>query len=296
MPLRLQVLWTLLLVTACGGTTPPAAEPIPIPAPEPAVVIPPAAAASTFAFVYRPGVFAVHAVSEAVSTVSLPGGAISDSLAMRSEARATLAATSESGALRIAGTLDSLVVTPARIAAAGSGYVRLLLPLPFSATMPVSGRGVLRVGSDSTGGCWSEARAVLDPLQGLFPAVPSLLREGMRWRDSVEVHTCRLGVPVLAREVRELVLQRIAGEAGTLVGYVAYTSTTSAAGMRTDRGARVVYAGRGEARGTLELDAILGVVRKDEREDRYRLSLSVDGAERVLTQRGRRALSLLPRN
>ena len=219
-----------------------------------------------------------------------------DSQTVRSEAFLQLEAIASGSALHLAGQVDSLVVTPSRLSQAGSGYVRLLFPLRFTALLLPNGHATIRAGADSSGGCWSEARTVLDPLHAVFPAVPSPLREGTRWRDSVEITTCRLGIAVRVREVRDLVLERIVSEGGLRLGTVSYTAVAEASGARTERGGSVTYQGTGESRGTLILDAITGIVRRDESAGTYRLVVRVDGGERVLVQRGRRVIDVAPRN
>lgn len=283
-----------LVSAACGGASVPAPVPAPTPAPRPEVAAPASATPSTLAFAYQPGRYAARLVAEATSTVS--GSATPDSQRVRSEALIVLDARAADGGLQIGGTLDSLMVSPTRIPEAGTGYTRLPLPLAFTASLGPAGHALLRVGRDSAGGCWSEARAVLDPLHSLFPWIPSPLREGARWRDSVEIRTCRMGIPVVVREVRELALDRVSGEGGALIGHISYVAATTASGARVDRGARAVYAGRGDARGNIEVDAIAGVVRRDESEGRYQLSVSVDGVERTLMQRGRRLIQVAPRD
>ena len=250
--------------------------------------------AAVLAFTYRAGRFLVHMSSEASGDVS--GLAPDETLSVRSEAFLQLESLAAGTTLRVAGQLDSLVVTPSRLPQAGSGYTRLLLPLRFSALLRVDGHATLHAGADSSGSCWSEARTVLDPLHAMFPGIPSPLREGSRWRDSVEIQTCRLGIAVQVREVRDLVVERIDSRDGSLLGQVGYTAVTAASGTRSSRGASVTYAGTGESRGRLVLDATAGVVRRDSSEGTYLLILRVDGSERILTQRGRRVIDLAPRN
>ena len=246
------------------------------------------------AFTYRAGRFLVHVSSEASSAVT--GVVAGDSQTVGSEAFLQFVATMTGPALQVAGQVDSLVVTPSRLSQAGSGFVRLLLPLRFTALLQPNGHAIMRVGADSSGGCWSEARTVLDPLYAVFPAVPSPLHAGARWRDSVEITTCRLGIAVRVREVRELVLDRITSGDGVRLGSVSYSAFTQASGTRSDRGATVTYLGTGESHGTLVLDAIAGVVQRDESAGTYRVVLRVDGVERALVQRGRRVIEVVPRN
>lgn len=293
------------LLAACGGpsTPAPAAPPAPV---TPTPVTPdPLPAVPALVFAYRTGQFRMHMQAEASTLVSETGGGgrsgaiVTDSQLVRSDAYLSLSATDDGATLHLEGFLDSLTVTPARVPGAGSGVSRLLLPLAFSGAIARSGHLTLRVARDTTAaGCWSEARTVLDPIHASFPSFASPIQAGSRWRDSVEINTCRLGIPVRVREVRAFVLDSVGVDpAGTRLGFVSYSATTTAAGTRGERTPQMVtLSGRGEARGALRFDTALGIVRHDESSGTYALTLWIEGRERTLTQQGRRRTEVAPRD
>lgn len=238
-------------------------------------------------------------VSVSERDATAPNALRPDSQAVRSDVFVSFAVLPSTTGLAVTGQVDSTDVVPARLPGAGTGRVRLVFPLQFEATVSPRGHLLLRPPSPSrasrdTTACWSEARALLDPLHALYPAVPPSLVEGARWRDTVEFATCRLGIPVHIQEVRDLILRRVTSTGGAVVGEVDYTSRTVSAGERTDGTSRVSLGGEGESRGTLRLDVGAGILRTDDSEDRYRLVLLVEGRERVLMQRTKRRVTLTP--
>lgn len=291
-----------LLLAACGGpASRPARGPEPAAAPAPAL---PAPTGPTLTFNYLPGRYRVQVHNEAQVSVSerdatAPNALRPDSQAVRSDVFVSLVALPSTTGLTVSGQVDSTDVTPPRLPGAGTGRARLVFPLQFEATISPRGHLLLRPPSPSrtsrdTTACWSETRALLDPLHALYPAVPPSLTEGAHWRDTVEFATCRLGIPVHIREVRDLTLRRVTSADGAVVGDVDYISRTVSAGERTEGDSRVLLGAEGESRGTLRLDVGAGFLRTDDSEDRYRLVLLVEGRERVLTQHARRRVTLTP--